>query len=735
MHMKSAMLAAAAIFFVISPSISFYVAPSMKKLPSNLDEIIYYNGRLGMFNLSSLKMDYQDVHIKRHIKALEQHGNVLIIREDISIRDKNGKELKEFGMTKIYGINDRTAENVKGYGDLDRIGHWIFPVGIKKKNYVVWNSDLDDACKKGYISPSDAVATAYYIGEEVKNGVKTYKFYGSQSNLYVGNLPELPEVKMYYGGEITAWADVATGTIVDLHKHIKEYADFPDLHKIPSNLNQSICLKGKLKMLNQSNGKYNICNISLNNHIWVDNVTNSYYIISNEIYAKDENGNEIKELCAKSKDAVNPYTMQYLPILSDKKGLMSFPIGIKKKDYELWDPNIKDVVRAVYCSEKKFDDLTLYRYYQNVSNYYIGKQDIEGISDRFIKLYFDGSTEYLVEPTTGYIAYVEKNSKVIGDFPDLHTIPENLKEKIKMEGSLWIISQGKKNIEMVRDVRVKNVYWENGNKILLIEDNTTTYNKKSGEKINEACKKEYHGVYADTGEEAKNYGDMERSGLYSFIPGVEKKDYMMWNPEINAPSPVNFIREEDHEGIHTYLFETKEDRVLYDSTLNQVVRYLTDTKYWVESVTGVIIDMSKESVKKINPLEILLGLRGIFWIDAYKMNLRFSKETIKEAKEKALQFENLIKLSNKKAEVLNISLNSNFYDGIENAKKQKAMMEKLSGNKINVLDLYYQMDQKSINDITNKVKKASFLLLMIQIIIPLFLIIIAIGLVTISIKK
>jgi len=707
----------------------------MKKYPSNLDQVIYYNGKLGLFNLTTLSMQYEPIRIVRHIRAMEKHGNVLIIREDISVYNQNGEELKDFASTKIYGIDEKTAENIKGYGDLDRIGHWVFPVGIKKRNYIVWNSDLDDACKHGYISPEQAVATAYYEGEETKAGVKTYKFYGSQSNLYVGNLPQLPEVKLYYGGEITAWADITTGTIIDLHKHVEEYADFPDLHKIPSNLNETVWLYGKIKMLNQSNGLYNIHNISIITHLWVNKTTPCYYVIVTNIIARDENGNKIAELCNTSVDAVNPYTMRYLPIVGNKKGLMTFPVGIQRKDYNLWNGDIKNVSEAVYTGEKKICNLTLYKYYQNVSHYYIGEQAIEGISDRFVKLYYDGSTEYLVEPSTGTIAYMKKNGKVIGKFPNLRTIPENLHQIIKMEGSLWIISQPKKNIEMNREIKVKNVYWENGKKVLLIKDNTTTINKKNGEKIQDACKLEYHGVYADTSMEAKNYGDMERSGLYTFPVGVKKQNYIMWNPEINAPSPVNFVREEDHDGIHTYLFETNEDRIIYDERIGGMARYITHTKYWVEPNTGIVIDMEKETVEKINPMQLLIGIQGFFWIDAMKLDLHFSKETIEKAKENAMKLRNLVVLSNKEAEILNISVSTDLEKGIEKAREQKKMIEKLSGNKIKVVDLYYQMDEQSINEMADKARKATFLLLLIQIIIPLFLLIVAIALIIYAAKR
>jgi len=734
MHGRNAAIIVAIVFIVLAPSLFLYV-PSMKKFPSNLDKVICYNGNLGIFNMTTLKLDYQPITIIRHIKAMEKHGNVLIIREDITVKDRNGKEINDLASTKIYGIDEKTAENIKGYGDLDRIGHWIFPVGIEKKNYLIWNSDLDEAVKKGYISPAQAAATGYYKGEEEIAGIKTYKFYGKQSNLYVGNLSQLPEVKIYYGGEITAWADVVTGSIIDLHKHVEEYADFPDLHKIPSNFNATVILHGQLKMLNQSNGLYEEHNISIKNHIWVENSSSCYYIIGNKVIAEDDNGKEIKELSSFSFDSVDPYTMEYLPVDSNKKGLMTFPVGIEKKNYSLWNPDVKDVVTAVYNGEEKICNLTLYIYFQNASNYYIGDEKIEGYSDRKIKLYYNGSTKYLVEPTSGTIAYVEKIGKVEGKFPNLRSIPENLHQKIKMEGSLWIISQPKKNIEMVREIEAKKVYWDGNKKVILLEDNTTTYNKKNGEKINDACKLEYHGVYADTSMEAKNYGDMEREGLYTFPIGVKKMDYVMWNTEINKPSPVEFVREEDHEGIHTYLFETNEDRLVYDERIGGIARYITHTKYWVEPNTGIVIDMKKETVEKINPLQVLLGIEGFFWIDAMKLNLHFSEETIKNAKQKAMQLSNLVKLSNKRAIILSMDVKNDMKKGLETAKSQKNMIEKLSGKKIKIVDLYYQMDERSIKEIANDSKKLAFLLFMLQIIVPLMLLLIAIGLIIYGIRR
>ncbi|MCD6331037.1 MAG: DUF3068 domain-containing protein, partial [Thermoplasmata archaeon] len=372
----------------------------------------------------------------------------------------------------------------------------------------------------------------------------------------------------------------------------------------------------------------------------------------------------------------------------------------------------------------------------NVSDYYIGKQFVEGLSDRWIDLYFTGNTTFYVEPNTGFIVYLEKKGCIKAQFPDLHTLPENYGGKIKMEGELWIISQPKRNIEMERDVKVENVYWEDGKKILLMKDTTSTYDKATGEKIDMACFTEYHGVYADSGMEAENYGDMAREGLYIFTPGVERKDYTMWNPEIGTTSLAKFVREEDHYGMHTYLFEINEDRVVYDPTLGVDVRYITNTKYWVEPTTGIIIDMQKESVKKINPLKVLLNIKGFLWIDAYKMKLSFTQDTIQEMKKKAKELMDVVSLSGKKVDALKIDLKTqDLEESLKEAIQTKKQIESLSGNKAKVVELEYWMTEKSVKEMAEEAKKTGFLLIFMQFIIPAFLAFIGIVLIAVWVRR
>ena len=728
------------VFFIIAPSFSFVLTPSMKKLPDNLHQIIYYDGKLGMLNTTSLQMNYEDIEIKRELTAIEKEGDVLIIREDISaIEKRTGEEIPDLHMTKIYGIDPYTSKNIPEYGDTSRIAQWIFPIGIEKKNYPVWNTDLDDAYSAGYVSADDAITIAYFKGEEIRGGIRTYKYTGERDEIYIGHGPEgtPPEAKLSYKGDSSAWADPETGTIVDLEKHIIQYLYFPDLHVLPSDLNTTVTLVGKISIFNLSKAGsedwYDRYNAVASNHIWVEDVRDDYYLVGSETIITDEKGKKLPEDLQEEKsiDAVNPKTMEYLSFYSDKKGLMTFPIGVEKKSYLLWDSSLNDTVPAQFVGEENIGRLQTYKYVAKVSNYLVGKQEIEGMSDRYAPLYYTGNTTYWVEPSTGYIVNVEKKGEIKAQFPDLHVLPENTEGTLEMEGEMWIISQGKKEIKMTRHVKATDVEYEGENKVIIFEDNTTLYDKKTGKVIPEGSSTSIHGVYAETGEEAPNYGDMGREGLFTFPPGVEKRSYFMWNPEIYAPSPVQFVREEDHAGIHTYLFKTEETRKVFDPTpiINQNVIYTTLTKYWVEPNTGLVIDMEKFSEKKVDILNFIIGIPSPFWVKAYSVKLSFTGDMVDALVEEAKKSRELIKLSEQTIPVTEIELTlPDLLGNIELAKVQKNQIEQLSSKKVKIVDLHYWMSEESVKEMADAAEKAGFLLLLMGAIVPILLVFLGIAL-------
>jgi len=224
--------------------------------------------------------------------------------------------------------------------------------------------------------------------------VKTYEYRGHQDEVYIGPGPEgtPPESKLYYMGDQTAWADVKTGLIVDYDKHVVQYIEFPDLHKLPSDLNITAELTGTVSFFNLSKAGtgewYDRYNATILN--WVENpAADNLYMVGNEVIAKDKDGHMLPdELQGYSIDGVNPYTMEYDPMFSDKRGLLTFPIGVEKKDYTLWDSDIGNTSVAHFAGEENIAGLDTYKYEVKTDNYPVGIQEIDGMSDRNIKLFY-----------------------------------------------------------------------------------------------------------------------------------------------------------------------------------------------------------------------------------------------------------------------------------------------------------------------------------------------------------
>ncbi|MFO8133110.1 MAG: porin PorA family protein [Thermoplasmatota archaeon] len=729
------------VFFIVAPSFSFVLTPSMKRVPDDLHKTVVYEGDFGLFNTSTMQMDYIDVEIHRELTAMEERDGVLLIREDISIfNTRAGEPIPGLADTNIWAIDPYTSKNVRGYGDTERVGQYIFPIGVEKKQYVVWNSDMDDVYRQGYVDVEDATGTAHYRGEETVEGVTCYRFSGSQEEICIGPGVEgtPPGTRMFYEGEQSAWVHPETGVIVDYDKHIRQYLQFPDLNRLPGDLNTTARLSGTISMFNLSNAAsddpYDRWDARVEQHVWVDETSSDeMYMVGSETTARDAAGNLLpSDFQAYSVDGVDPDTMRYDPHFSDKSGRLTFPIGIGPRDYELWNSDIGAASTARYMGRDNLGGLPVYRYLVSVEDHPRGIMEIPGMSDRHIDLSYTGDTVYYVEPATGGIVNVEKTGTVTAMFPDLHTIPENIHSSLEMDGELWILGEGATDIRMVREVTATDFHYHEGRKVIIMEDNTTVYDTETGTVVDMASGSEVHGVYADTAEEAPDYGDMYRQGIFTFPPGVEKRTYQMWNTEISTTSPVRFLREEDHEGIHTYLYETEESRQVYDPTegIEQEVQYTTTTRYWVEPHSGSVIDMEKVSEKKVNLFNYLVGIPGPIWVKAYELTLSFSDATVaknvKSGRDAAAQ----LQLSGTAMPVTEVNLSTmHLMDSIASARQQKQQVQELDEAKVKAVDFHYWMSQESVEEMADDAQTTGFLLMLFQAIVPILLVIFGVALV------
>jgi len=171
---------------------------------------------------------------------------------------------------------------------------------------------------------------------------------------------------------------------------------------------------------------------------------------------------------------------------------------------------------------------------------------------------------------------------------------------------------------------------------------------------------------------------------------------------------------------------------VFDPTpgINQNVIYTTTTKYWVEPNSGLVIDMEKQSEKKVDILNFLIGIPSPIWIKAYSLTLSFSDEMVKELVEEGKQSADLMKLSGKTMPAIEVNVSSsNLLDNVRAAEIQKNQVEKLSGSKVKAVDLHYWMTEKSVKEAADEARTSGFMLTLFEAIIPILLVIFGIALI------
>lgn len=116
--------------------------------------------------------------------------------------------------------------------------------------------------------------------------------------------------------------------------------------------------------------------------------------------------------------------------------------------------------------------------------------------------------------------------------------------------------------------------------------------------------------------DAKTRKHLDRNGeLFAFSPGVEKKDYNFFHPEVFMNDPMMFKGIENLHGVEVYLFEVESKGADISFAFPQYAPHTihTDTvsKLWVEPTTGNVISFEKswdnylvENGQRINTVEL-----------------------------------------------------------------------------------------------------------------------------------
>ncbi len=186
-------------------------------------------------------------------------------------------------------------------------------------------------------------------------------------------------------------------------------------------------------------------------------------------------------------------------------------------------------------------------------------------------------------------------------FPPLAKLPADHHKVINFEGTYEVMNPQTQTLEEI-PVKVKREQQatEVQDNVLIINQVITTTHALAGMELPQFGLTEVLGVDRSTRQYVVGYGDMDRSGQFSFPEKVEKKSYSMWMPTAGRPLETNFTGEEDFQGLRVFVFEISEQDLNIGTQqgtgLPQVLDIVVDLK--VEPVSGVTVHT--ESVNTIN---------------------------------------------------------------------------------------------------------------------------------------
>lgn len=131
------MIGIAVILLILIPIWIYLIVPELDKIPRDYNTVL----NLNHFDNTNFEINgnWTGQQIQKSFQketTINVEGNIQVIEGWFKAETLNGELL--FESKHQYGVNRKTRENVKGYGNKDRDGYYFFPVHLEKKSYRVW---------------------------------------------------------------------------------------------------------------------------------------------------------------------------------------------------------------------------------------------------------------------------------------------------------------------------------------------------------------------------------------------------------------------------------------------------------------------------------------------------------------------------------------------------------------------------------------------------------------------
>ena len=192
-------------------------------------------------------------------------------------------------------------------------------------------------------------------------------------------------------------------------------------------------------------------------------------------------------------------------------------------------------------------------------------------------------------------------------FPSLEKLPADLSETTNFTGTYYVMNPQTQEMEQI-PVNVERHYEatdiEDG--VLILHQTVTTTNPDDGMELPQFGLEEILGVDRSTREYVTGYGDMDRSGQFSFPSDLEQKSYKLWNPTARRDLEAKFVAEEEVGNLTVYAFQVEEEGIdlgnypgtnfpqTLDVTINMKAEPLSGTTIFSQSITTIRVTYAPE---------------------------------------------------------------------------------------------------------------------------------------------
>ncbi len=173
-------------------------------------------------------------------------------------------------------------------------------------------------------------------------------------------------------------------------------------------------------------------------------------------------------------------------------------------------------------------------------------------------------------------------------FPAMAKFPTDYEQEYTFEGFILQLNSETMSLDEI-PTNVVRLLTATGTQddVLLLQQEVNFYHAEAGILLTSSS--EVYGLDRTTRENVSGYGDMDRSGQFTFPAGVEQETYTFWSSSAMTTLPANFVSEETFQGITVYNFKIDSENLaagtMEGTDLPQTMDVLCEIK--VEPVSGI----------------------------------------------------------------------------------------------------------------------------------------------------